>query len=152
MSMNNEDIVDTLNDLLETSMDGELGFSNSAKYVESPSLRQVFSNRAQDCQCAAEELRTQIIALGGKPHEGGSGSGKLHLTLLKMRGKLSGHSDAAMLEECERGEDVAKARYRKALEKSLPRDIQLLVQRQYEGALKNHDQIRLLRDEFTHHA
>ena len=47
---------------------------------------------------------------------------------------------------------LVRKRYKKALEKSLPEDVRLLVQRQYEGALKNHDQIRLLRDEFAHHA
>lgn len=148
--MSIEETVDTLNDLLETSLDGEMGFSNAAKYVESPSLRQVFVDRAQDCLRAAEELRTQIVALGGKPRERGSGSGALHRAWLNMRGKLTGHSDEAMLDECERGEDAAKARYRKALDASLPENVRLMVERQYEGAVRNHDEIRRLRDEFEH--
>jgi uncharacterized protein (TIGR02284 family) len=54
----------------------------------------------------------------------------------------------------ERGEDVAKAKYRKALENAeLPEDVRAIVQRQYDGVLRNHDQIRDLRDRFraVHH-
>jgi hypothetical protein len=56
--------------------------------------------------------------------------------------------DLAILEECERGEDVAKAKYRKALEEALPDDIRAVVQRQYDGVIRNHDQIRDLRGRF----
>ena len=37
-----------------------------------------------------------------------------------MRATLSTYDDKAVLEECERGEDNALARYRKALQKPLP--------------------------------
>ena len=60
---------------------------------------------------------------------------------------LTGDSDQAALNECERGEDAALARYRDAIKKSLPDDIALVVQRQYEGVKRNHDQIRTLRDQ-----
>ena len=56
--------------------------------------------------------------------------------------------DLAILEECERGEDVAKARYGKALEETLPEDNRVVVQRQYDGVMRNHDQIRDLRDRY----
>lgn len=51
-----------------------------------------------------------------------------------------------MLNECERGEDVAKKSYKQALEKDLPADIRQVVERQYQGVLRNHDQIKALRD------
>ena len=52
-----------------------------------------------------------------------------------------------MLEECERGEDAAVARYRKAAQKDLPAGVLEVVQRQLAGTLRNHDQIKLLRDQ-----
>jgi uncharacterized protein (TIGR02284 family) len=62
---------------------------------------------------------------------------------------MTDRDDAAILEECERGEDVAKAAYRKALEdSSLAPDVREAVQRQYDGVLRNHDQIRALRDRY----
>ncbi|MDQ3214853.1 MAG: PA2169 family four-helix-bundle protein, partial [Pseudomonadota bacterium] len=48
--------------------------------------------------------------------------------------------------ECERGEDIALNRYRKALEEDLPSDVEQVVRRQHEGVRRNHDQIKALRD------
>ena len=41
---------------------------------------------------------------------------------------------------------MAKAAYGDALKEALPADIQAVVQRQYEGVVRNHDQIRDLRN------
>jgi uncharacterized protein (TIGR02284 family) len=51
-----------------------------------------------------------------------------------------------MLEECERGEDVAVARYRDALEEPLPEDVKHIVERQYQGVRRNHDEVRDMRN------
>lgn len=51
----------------------------------------------------------------------------------------------AVLEACERGEDVAKRNYEKALGEDLPANIRSIVQRQYEGVVENHDLVRDLR-------
>jgi uncharacterized protein (TIGR02284 family) len=63
-----------------------------------------------------------------------------------LRGTLSGLDDLAVLKECERGEDVAARTYRRALEKSLPEPIGLLVESQYLGVKRNFEQICDLRD------
>ncbi|WP_382320833.1 PA2169 family four-helix-bundle protein [Hydrogenophaga sp. UC242_53] len=52
-----------------------------------------------------------------------------------------------MLEETERGEDTALARYRSALKDELPADIRSVVEAQMQGVQRNHDQIRALRDQ-----
>ena len=52
-----------------------------------------------------------------------------------------------ILDECERGEDVAMDRYREAIKASLPPDAMEVVRRQYEGVKRNHEQIRTLRDQ-----
>ena len=66
---------------------------------------------------------------------------------MAVRGSLTGYSDQAMLDECERGEDAALARYRKALKEELPEQLMTLVQRQEMGVQRNHDQIKALRDQ-----
>jgi len=40
------------------------------------------------------------------------------------------------------------ARYRKALKQPLPAGIKLVVERQMRGVERNHDQIKMLRDQF----
>ena len=140
-------IIDTLNDLIETCKDGEYGFSACAKHVESIELRNQFQARAAECRLAAEELRDRVIEYGGKGETGGSTAGAFHRGWVAVRGSLLGFTDEAMLEECERGEDVAKTRYRKALESGyLPESLRPMVQRQYRGVERNHDLVKALRD------
>jgi uncharacterized protein (TIGR02284 family) len=104
--------------------------------------------RADDCRGAAQELTEQVRGLGGKPEEGGSAMGAVERGWVAVRTTLSTYDDKAVLEECERGEDNALARYRKALKKPLPAGIKLIVERQLQGVQRNHDQIKMLRDQF----
>lgn len=146
-AMDNDDVIGVLNDLLETSRDGEFGFHASAEHAQGPTLKALLERRAAQCRQAAEELTQHIQRLGGSPHKGGTASGALHRGWVAVRGTLAGYSDQAMLEECERGEDAALARYRKALKQPLPSDVRQLVEAQCEGVQRNHDQIRTLRDQ-----
>ena len=145
--MSHDQTIDTLNDLIETCKDGEFGFQASADHVQSQELRNLFTARALECRNAAAELQTCVSRLGGRPEQDGSTSGAVHRGWVAVRGTLSGYTDVAMLEECERGEDVAKARYAKALKNDdLPEPVREIVERQYQGVLHNHDQVRQWRD------
>jgi uncharacterized protein (TIGR02284 family) len=146
--MSNDDVIDVLNQLIETSNDGAKGFAASAEQAKAPELKSVFSARAAECTRAAEELQAQVLALGGKPDQGGSASGAIHRGWVRLRSAITSADDHAVLEECERGEDVAVAQYRKALEKDLPPQIRSLIARQAEGVQRNHDQVRALRDRY----
>lgn len=145
--MDNKDVIDELNTLIETCKDGEYGFLSCAEHVRSASLREVFAQRAADCRQASGELQQLVRQAGGKPEDEGSTSGAMHRGWVAVKGTLTGYSDLAMLEECERGEDVALARYRKAAQKPLPAGVMEVVQRQMAGVQRNHDQVRLLRDQ-----
>lgn len=76
-------------------------------------------------------------------------AGALHRGWVSVKSALSVHDDKAVLQECERGEDAAVARYRKALKATLPLDVRALVERQSQGAQRNHDEVRGLRDTFA---
>ena len=145
-------VISILNDLVETSKDGEQGFRTAAEDTKTAELRKVFLERAENCAKGSAELHQIILRLGGKPQEHGTIAGAVHRGWVNLKAAASGRTDVAILEECERGEDVAKARYRKALEKDLPDDIRSVVQRQYEGVQRNHDQVRDLRDRYRANA
>ncbi|WP_077001216.1 PA2169 family four-helix-bundle protein [Variovorax sp. KK3] len=144
---NADEVVDVLNDLIENSRDGEYGFRTCAEEVESPEFKRLFNDRAAGCAQAASELSQLITAYGGKPAEGGTATGAMHRGWVHVKGMVGANSDLSMLEECERGEDAAIARYRKALKQELPADVRSVVERQAEGAQRNHDQIRDLRNQ-----
>jgi uncharacterized protein (TIGR02284 family) len=147
--LDNDDVVDVLNDLLESSRDGEYGFHASAEHAESGELKGIFQRHSRECAAAAVELEHEIRRLGGDPASGGSVSGALHRGWVSVKTALSTNDDKAVLEECERGEDAAVARYRKALKANLPADIRMLLERQAQGAQRNHDEVRALRDSFS---
>lgn len=145
-ALSNDDVVDVLNDLLENTRDGEYGFKTCADQVQTASYKQLFSSRADGCRQAGEELMTLIRQYGGEPASGGTAAGALHRGWVQVKGAVGADSELSMLESCEQGEDAAIARYRKALKQSLPADVRAVVQRQADGAQRNHDQIRDLRD------
>ena len=142
----NDDAIDTLNDLLESCRDGEYGFRECAEHTKAQDIKTVMGQRAEDCRLAAVDLQALIIKMGGKPEEGGTASGALHRGWVSVKGTLTGYSDYAMLDECERGEDVALANYRKALKQTLPTVARVMVEHQAQGAQRNHDQIKAMRD------
>jgi uncharacterized protein (TIGR02284 family) len=145
-AVSNDQVVDVLNDLLENSRDRQYGFRACAEEVDSVQLKKVFQSRASQCASAASELAELIHQLGGKPSDGGTVSGAMHRGWLHAKGFVGAESSVSMLEECERGEDAAVARYRKALKENLPIGVRAIVQRQAEGAQRNRDQINALRE------
>ena len=147
-TLDNDDVIEVLDDLAECSKDGEYGFRACAEQAERQDLKSLFLQRADDCRKAAQELYAQIRTLGGKPDDGGTTAGALHRGWVAVKATLSTYDDKAVLEECERGEDSAVAQYRKALKQDLPAAIKQLVERQAQGAQRNHDQIKALRDQF----
>lgn len=144
--LSNEQVVDVLNDLLENSRDGEYGFRTCAEQVETSNLKQQFARRAEGCRQAGEELMTLIRQYGGEPAEGGTAAGALHRGWVQVKGSVGADSELSILESCERGEDTGVARYRKALKQNLPADVRAVVQKQADGAQKNHDEIRDMRN------
>ena len=140
------DVVDTLNDLLECCRDGEFGFRECAEHCKEADIKTLLGRHAQECRSASQELVTLIRQYGGTADEGGSVSGAMHRGWVSVRGTLSGYTDQAMLDECERGEDAAVARYRKALKGNLPSAVRTVVERQAQGVQRNHDQVKALRN------
>lgn len=100
----------------------------------------------QACLEAGVELQGLSAQLGGNADEGGSLMGAMHRGCSSVRATLAGNIGQAMVDECERGEDSALASYRKALKQQLPASVRALAQRQSDGAQRNHDEIKALRD------
>ena len=143
-----DDVKSLINELIETSKDGEKGFTKAANDTKDTQLREVFVECAQRCRLGAAQLQEQVRALGHEPETGGSVSGAIHRGWVEVKSALTGRDAKAILEECERGEDYAKARYADVLKRDLPTQLREIVQRQYEGVLSNHDRIRRLRDQY----
>ncbi|HVE07972.1 MAG TPA: PA2169 family four-helix-bundle protein [Paraburkholderia sp.] len=144
-------VIAVLNELIETSKDGERGFLKAADDAHDPQLKELLRSRADTCTQGARELQDLVMQLGGKPESGGTVGGALHRGWVDLKSAVGSRNDHAILADCEKGEDVAKKRYHDALEKDLPADVRAVVERQYQGVLHNHDTIRDLRDQHAAH-
>ncbi|WP_255992217.1 PA2169 family four-helix-bundle protein [Chitinolyticbacter albus] len=146
--MDNSDVVNVLNDLIETCKDGEYGFNTCIEQAKATELKNLFRLRATECRASAEELARLVLEYGGHAQVGGSVAGAVHRGWVTLRAAVTSHDDLTALEECERGEDAAKARYAEALEKQLPGEVHDVITRQYQGVLSNHAEIKALRERF----
>jgi uncharacterized protein (TIGR02284 family) len=143
--MDRYDVIKTCNDLIEVSMDGEQGFRACADNVKSPELKAFFEAKADRCVEGAAQLRRVVRERGDEPRQGSSVAGAIHRFWVNIVGTLSGMSDHAILDECERGEAHAESVYRDALRHDLPADVRRIVERQYGEVHANSQRIRDLR-------
>ena len=144
--MERDDVIATLNDLIETSRDGEEGFRQCAETVKNPNLKPFFAQKAERCREAVVQLQQIVREMGGDPDKSSSMSGTMHRYWVSLRSSISRMSDHAILDECERGEDVAKQSYEKALAQDLPGDIRRVIERQFAEVKANHDKVRAMRN------
>lgn len=143
-----------LHDLIETCKDGREGFTTAAQDAKDAELSRVFSNYAAQRARFIAELRQRVQALGGDPEQHGSIGAALHRGWMDLKAAIASNEPHAVLSECERGEDAAKASYRDALETfELDDQTRALVQRQAAAIQEAHDRVKQLRDSvaYAHH-
>lgn len=142
----NDEVISTINNLIETCKDGQEGFQQAAEGVESSQLKSLFYELGQHRATFAGELQGLVRQLGGDPETTSSTVGALHRGWINIKSVITGKDDLAILNECERGEDSAKANYKAAVEAKLPSDVMSVISQQYSQVTAAHDKIRDLRD------
>ena len=144
--MQNDNAISVLNNLIETCKDGELGFKTAAEGLKSPEIKAKFLEYSRQRAEMVRELQSEVRRLGGDPEKSGSVSGSLHRGWFDIKSVVTGKDDHAIVAEAERGEDVAKAAYEKALKETLSGTALTLVQQQALKVRQAHDHVRDLRN------
>lgn len=144
--VDHNDVIAILNELIETSKDGEEGFLSSAENVEDARLKDFFLSRSKEVGASVLELQGLVRSLGGVPVNATSIGGTLHRRWMDIKTALTANDNVAVLNETERGEDFALAAYRNALEIGLPEEIKAVVLRHLDGVKRNHDLLKQLRE------
>lgn len=144
MATSMKDVASTLNRLIQTCRDGEEGFRVAADGVKDTQLRTLFRDLSAQRAQFAIELEGEVVRLGEVPATQGSVMGALHRGWMNVKTAVTGTDDAAIVSECERGEDSAVAAYRDALDTELPASTQMLVARQFSFVQAAHDRVRAI--------
>jgi uncharacterized protein (TIGR02284 family) len=140
-------IISTINNLVETLKDGQEGFRQAAEAVRDPQLKSLFSSYSEQRSRFARQLQNEARQLGEtKPEESASASGALHRAWINLKSAVTSGDDAAILSECERGEDSAVKEFRDAMEDGFTDPLREIVSRQYSEVKSAHDRIKMLRD------
>jgi uncharacterized protein (TIGR02284 family) len=144
MATTNDEVISTLNNLIETCKDGQDGFRTAAEGVKNADLRTLFNTYGQQRAQFAAELEGSVRGLGGDPAESGSIAATLHRGWMNIKSVVTGEDEAAIVAECERGEDSAVRNYKEALNADLPANVREVVDKQFSAVKEAHDRIRTL--------
>ena len=145
MTLSGQQLVDVLNDLLETCYDGREGFQTAAAAVTQPDAITLCQVTAQRVDEAASQLYAAIRDHGGEPVDHGHPEARIHRGWIHLRAMLAQGTDDAVLAEVERGEEASLRRYRQALAKDLPPAMHDLVADQLTNVEEALAQVRAVR-------
>jgi len=128
--------------LIETCKDGEEGFRTAAESLSDPDLRTLFQMYSKQRAQFAGDLQNEVIRRGGEPPSGGHVSASVHRGWMNLKSAITGKDEAAVIAECERGEDAAVKNYEDAMKGGLPSDLRTIVETQYYEVKDVHDRVR----------
>jgi uncharacterized protein (TIGR02284 family) len=140
----NEEVISTLNNLIETCRDGQNGFQTAAEGIKNPELKELFYGYSQQRASFVGELQDEVRRLGGDPENTGSVAATLHRGWMGIKSAITGEDEGAVISECERGEDSAVSNYRDALNTDTPANVRQIIERQFSAVKQAHDRIRSL--------
>lgn len=145
--MDENNAISVVENLIETSKDGQKGYQDAAEHVKRTDLKSYFNQQSAERGRFAQELQAELAKLG-KPEKkvSGSAGGAMHRAWIDTKVALGG-GDKTILESVESGEDTAKDTYNKALTGALPASVLEIVRRQADSVQRAHDHVRMLRDQ-----
>lgn len=134
--------IDTLNKLIETTIDSADGYAQAAETAAETDgvadLADMFRKFSAERHTVVTDLRSQVTLLGGTPEDDGTLLAGAHRTFLKLK-SLFGSARQRIIEEVEAGEDVIKARYENALKSDLSANTRAVIEKAFVSVRTGHD-------------
>ena len=146
--MKPDQVIGTLNSLIELNRDGQSGFKEAAEKIEAPQVKQFCFEQSRSRAQFVGELQPLVHSLGSEPDNTGSVAGALHRGWIDLKSALGG-GDQAILAAIETGEDHAVNEYKKALAETLPAHVHAIVERQFQSVKQAHEKVKSMRDKLV---
>lgn len=147
---NNEQLIETLNDLVMINNDRITGYEKAADQTKDidVDLQAIFKKMEGESRDYVNELNKKIQQLGGQPASDTTVSGKIYRVWMDVKNVFTGADRESILESCEFGEDAAQKAYNDALhtDAELDADTRQLIMDQKDSLKNSHDIIKKYRD------
>jgi uncharacterized protein (TIGR02284 family) len=135
----------TLNDMIEVLNDGKKFYEEAVGEVRRTDLKALFSRMARTKGAIASDLRTAVVANGGKPSEGGTFAGALRKAYAEIATKLSTDKDYTYIAQLEQFEDRILQAFKDAQAKSDDQGVRTIAERYMPEVLRDHNEMRGLK-------
>ncbi len=136
----------TLNGLLTTTIDSVDGYRAAGDDTDAGRFATLFIARANERAAIAERLKAEVIRLGGNPEDDGSMLAGAHRAFMGLKAMVTGKDEQAIVNEVERGEDVIKERFEKAMaDTDIAESTRAMIADTYTEIKAGHDQMRDLK-------
>lgn len=139
------DATAVLNHLIETAKDGADGYRAASEDVKDPALKQTFARLATERAQYVRELQPLVAQLGDAPRDSGSAIAAVHRGWINLKSVVTGRDDAAILAECQRGDENATKTYDEAVTAALPAAAVEVVRRQATQIRADYAMVRSLK-------
>ncbi len=132
-----------LENLIQICNDGNHGYRLAADKIENPEYATLFHAYAQQRAQFEAELEREANLLG-KDVDGDQESilGAIHRGWINIKSAIAGGDSEAILRECETGDKAAVEAYEKALQATLPTNIEAVVRRQYADIVEAYNKVK----------
>jgi uncharacterized protein (TIGR02284 family) len=145
-SINNDEVIRVLKDVINALQDSQKGFSEIGEHLKDETLKRYFLAESLKRASFHGDLEAELHRAGVHDiHETGTATGTLQRVWVDLKAKLT-HSDHALLVAAEKGEDSVKKTYADALAQPLPLPVKQLLITQQTHIHMCHDFVRNHRD------
>jgi uncharacterized protein (TIGR02284 family) len=143
-AMTKDEIVDTLNDLIQITEDSHEGYRKSAEDAEEQDLKSLFNDLSAQRGAMVRDLQKHVAEQGGAPEASGTILGGAHRFFVGLKSSVMGRDRTAILQEIERGESEAVRRYEQALDKDLPTHLAGVISQHLSRLKSDRDRVAAL--------
>lgn len=144
----NEQLVEQVNKIIQTNIDRREGYEKALEEIKDPQLKTLFADCCRQSNENINELRQIVMQHGGTPTETSSVAGDLYRVWMDVKSAMAADNTKAVLQSCERGEDVAVNAYKEVTTapEKVTDPVMSALHRQQQGILSMHNRVKALRD------
>jgi len=144
-------LVAQVNKIIQTNLDRRAGYEKARKEVRDPQLQNLFDECASQSNRYVSELEPVVTQFGGTPVTDTSTTSDMYRAWMDVKSALASNNAKAVLQSCEKGEDIALSAYREITnqqqETAFDPGIHQMLRQQHAGIESMHEKIKSLRDQ-----